>query len=69
MPLTKVSGQMVGGEYNSSFNPNVPIYENLKTITQNYSITTGTNALSAGPVTIDNGVTISIPDGSTWTIF
>jgi hypothetical protein len=66
--LTKVSGSMIGGQYNSAVSPNAPIYENLTTITQSYSITTGTNAMSAGPITINDGVTVSIPNGSVWTI-
>ena len=37
-------------------------------ITTNYTITTGRNAMTAGPVTINNGVTVTVPDGSTWTI-
>ena len=68
MPLTKVAGKMVGGDYNPAFSPNVPIYENAQTITVSYSITTGTNALSAGPITIADGVVVTVPDGSTWTV-
>jgi hypothetical protein len=38
------------------------------TIATNYTITTGRNALTAGPVTINSGVTVTVPSGSTWTI-
>jgi hypothetical protein len=41
---------------------------NLKTITTNYSIPTGYNAFSVGPVTIADGITTTIPSGSTWLI-
>jgi hypothetical protein len=68
MPLTKVQGQMVGGEFNPSFSPNVAIYENAQTMSVNYTIPAGTNGMSAGPITIANGVVITIADGSTWTI-
>jgi hypothetical protein len=68
MPLTKVQGQMVGGDYNPSFNPNITIYENATTISVNYAITTGTNGMSAGPITIANGIVVTIPTGSVWTI-
>ena len=44
------------------------IYENSNTITASYSITAGKNGMSAGPITIADGVTISIPDGSVWVI-
>ena len=38
------------------------------TISSSYSIPTGKNAMTAGPVTIADGVVIEIPDGSTWTV-
>lgn len=47
---------------------NYVFYENDNSITANYTISTNKNAMTAGPVTISNGVTITVPDGSTWTI-
>ena len=44
------------------------LYEMANTITANYSITSGNNALSAGPVTINSGVSVTVPTGSTWVI-
>jgi len=43
-------------------------WENGQTVTQNYTITNNQNAMSAGPITINNGVTVTIGDGETWTI-
>lgn len=43
-------------------------YENAQTVTANYTITTNKNAMSAGPITINDGVTVTIPAGSTWSI-
>jgi hypothetical protein len=43
-------------------------YENGQTVTTNYTISTDKNAMTAGPVTIQNGVTVTIPDNSTWVI-
>ena len=43
-------------------------YENATTVTTNYTITTGKNAMSAGPIEITDGITVTIPDGSTWSI-
>jgi hypothetical protein len=43
-------------------------YENDTNVTANYTITTGKNAMTAGPITIDNGVTVTVPNGSTWTV-
>ena len=42
--------------------------ENGQTVTQNYTITNNQNAMSAGPITINNSVTVTIGDGETWTI-
>ena len=47
---------------------NVVFYENDQTVTQNYTITSGKNAMSAGPITVNSGVTVTVPTGSTWTI-
>ena len=44
------------------------IYENSKTITSNFSTSTTKNSMSAGPITIDAGVTLTIPTGSFYTI-
>ena len=42
--------------------------EHDNTITQSYSITAGKNVISAGVMTINNGVTITVPSGSSWSI-
>ena len=44
------------------------IYENSKTISANYTLTAGTNGMSAGDITINSGVTVTIPSGSKWVI-
>ena len=43
-------------------------WENGQTVTQNYTITNNQNAMSAGPITINNSVTVTIGDGETWVI-
>lgn len=43
-------------------------WENGQTITSDYTITSGRNAMTAGPVTINSGITVTIPSGSAWTI-
>jgi hypothetical protein len=45
-----------------------PIKLNEQTITANYSIPVGYNGLSAGPITIDDGVVVTVPSGSSWSI-
>ena len=44
------------------------LYEHANTISENYVMTAGNNALTAGPITINTGVSVSIPTGSTWVI-
>ncbi len=43
-------------------------YENGNTVTADYTISTNTNAMSAGPITINADATVTIPSGSTWVI-
>lgn len=42
--------------------------ENAATITTSSTINTGNNAISGGPVTVNSGVTVTVPSGSTWTV-
>lgn len=44
------------------------IIENSATIASNYTISTGYNAMSSGPITINSGVSVTVPTGSSWTI-
>jgi hypothetical protein len=72
MPITTVQSAMVGvvstASDNVAFTSDTVIYENFQTVRSNYTITTGSNAMSAGPITIADGVVVTIPDGSDWTI-
>jgi hypothetical protein len=43
-------------------------YENELTVTTNYTLTTNRNAMSTGPITIDSGVTVTIPTDQRWVI-
>lgn len=49
-----------GSQYLVRLNPN--------TITSNQTIPAGQNGVSAGPITIANGVTVVISDGAEWSI-
>jgi len=44
------------------------LYEHANTISANYTITSGNNAMSAGVMTINSGVTVTVPSGSRWVI-
>lgn len=57
-----VGGGATGGAGDDVF------YENSNVISHSYTITSGKNAMSAGPVTVADGVTVTVPDGSVYTI-
>jgi hypothetical protein len=42
--------------------------ENSATISQSSTINAGNNAMSAGPVTINSGITVTVPSGSRWVV-
>ena len=43
-------------------------WENGQNVTTNYTITNGKNAMSAGPITINAGITVTVGAGETWTV-
>ncbi len=43
-------------------------YENSTTVSSNYTITSNKNAVSAGPIIIASGVTVTVPSGSRWAV-
>jgi hypothetical protein len=42
--------------------------ETDQTITTSYTLTAGKNAMTAGPVTVASGATVTIPSGAAWVI-
>lgn len=61
-PTWGVAGGAKGGGTDAVF------YENDQSIATNYTLTAGKNAMSAGPITIANGVTVTVPTGATWSV-
>jgi hypothetical protein len=57
-----LGGGATGGGSNQVF------VENDQTVTVDYTITTNKNAMSAGPITINTGITVTVPTNSTWVI-
>lgn len=57
-----IGGGATGGGLDDIF------YENSQTVTTSYTITTNKNAMSTGPIQIDDGVEVNIPTGSTWVV-
>ena len=44
------------------------VLENNQTISNNYTMGTNKSGISAGPITINNGITVNIPSGSRYVI-
>jgi hypothetical protein len=47
---------------------NEVFFLNDQSVTASYSIPSTKNAMTAGPITVDAGVTVTIPSGSVWTV-
>jgi hypothetical protein len=47
---------------------NEVFFLNDQSVTASYSIPSTKNAMTAGPITIDAGVVVTVPSGSTWTV-
>ena len=56
------------GATGGNSNANGVFWENQNTVTHDYTIQTNYNAGSFGPLTINNGVTVTVPNNSVWTI-
>jgi hypothetical protein len=41
---------------------------NSATVSANYTVPAGSNAMSAGPVTVNSGITVTVSSGSVWTV-
>jgi hypothetical protein len=68
--LTVVSGKpawaaAAGGGSNITA---LGMWENNRTISANYTVGTGNSSMSSGPITINSGVTVTIPSGSRWVV-
>ena len=59
-------GQLGGGATGGG--PDKVFVQNQTTVTTNYTLTTGYNAESVGPITINSGITITIPSGARWVV-
>lgn len=59
---TAVSRLTVNGDVSGTF------FVNPTTVSANYTIPTNHNAMTAGPITVNSGVVVTVPSGSTWTI-
>ena len=47
---------------------NKVFFENDKVVSVNYQITSTKNAMTAGPVSVNAGIAVTVPSGCSWTI-
>jgi len=59
---TSVGGGATGGGADQVF------VENDLAVTTNYTISSGRSASSVGPITINSGITVTVPSGSRWVV-
>jgi hypothetical protein len=59
---SSVGGGATGGGSDTVF------YENTRTVTTNYTLSSSNNAHSVGPITINSGITVTIPSGARWVV-
>jgi len=57
-----IGGGATGGGSDDVF------YENGQTVTTSYVLTASKNAMSAGPITINSGATVTVGSGQSWVI-
>lgn len=67
--------RLTAGEINNLFNGIVQgggtdhaFIENDTTVNSSYTLTTGRNALSVGPITVASGATVTVPSGKRWLV-
>jgi hypothetical protein len=63
--FVKIAG---GGGGAAGTGANQIFFQNDQTVTGSYTIPTGKNAGTFGPVTVNSGVTVTVPSGSVWTV-
>lgn len=44
------------------------LLEHSATVNTNYTISSGNNAISGGPITVASGVSVTVSSGSNWTV-
>jgi hypothetical protein len=60
--VVAISGGATGGGGDQVF------VQNQLVVTTNYTLSTGFSAMSVGPITINGGVTVTIPSGHSWVV-
>ncbi len=62
LELDATTKALMGGGADTVF------YENTRTVTTNYTLSSSNNAHSVGPITINSGIVVTIPSGARWVV-
>ena len=79
LTASKLSGALpaISGANLTNLPPSAPVggastnqvfFENDKVVAVNYQITSTKNAMTAGPVSVNAGIAVTVPSGCSWTI-
>jgi len=79
IPSANLTGALpaISGANLTNLPPSAPVggastnqvfFENDKAVEVNYQITSTKNAMSAGPISINAGIAVTVPSGCSWTI-
>lgn len=58
----------LGGAGATGAGGDLVFFENDQVVSNSYTLSTNKNAMTAGPITIDSGVTVTVPAGQSWVI-
>lgn len=67
-PSWNYLSSMPTGPYNATGTVDKIFYQNALIVTEDYTTPTTANSMSAGPITIATGITVTVPATSVWTI-
>lgn len=63
-----LSSELADGGMPTGTSPDRVFYLNDQNVTASYTIPSTKNAMTAGPITINSGVSVTVPAGSVWTV-
>ena len=46
----------------------IGFFQNTNTIANDYTVPASSNAITAGPITVNTGITVTVDTGAVWTI-
>ena len=60
--------QSTNTAYAPQFNASNGLIENSSTVSTSYTVPTGSNAMSVGPMTVNTGISVTVSSGQRWVV-